>query len=334
MSAQMRRIQSLLKNQTRSIQIAFNEAISRASTAIDRPTLIRLLEIGDVEAAAQLFRMDRAVLYPLEKAVQDAIIASGLSVTPNLPSVISGKFGFDGNHPRAVEIAQRQAANLVTYVDQDAVASARKVIADGIRTNRGLNAVARDLIGRKVGKRRVGGIIGLTEQQTDRMLNLRSMLTDPNRIGEYFNGDLPRYKESDRRMDGRVRKAIRDGKSLSSKDANDIAEAYKVKASGARGRRVARAEAFTSQALGRREAYLQVAARDDVEAVTKTWIHGLSVEPRLDHQDLNGKTIGIDEMFSMGDGTLMFNPHDPQGGATHSLGCRCTCQYRVKVRKF
>jgi len=251
---------------------------------------------------------------------------------------LSGVFGFDGNHSRAVALAQEQAAALVTNITDDAIINARRVITEGLTDNRSLNSVARDLVGRKVGQQRVGGIIGLTEQQTDRMINIRSMMQDPERIREYFIKDRktgkmkPRYLESDRRFDRMVRKAIKDGKALSAADVDRVTEAYRSKAGLARAKRVARNEAFTAQAAGRDEGYKQLIDSGKVEAVTKRWQHNLSVNAREDHQRMDGTVIQLGETFDFG-GVRMKHPHDPAGGVEHSINCRCIAVYRTKIPK-
>lgn len=330
---QQQRIERLVAKQEKAIADAFRVAMAKAGNAIDRAALIRFLEAGDVERAVQLFRIERGVLFPLEEAVRNAFIAGGLSVADDLPKGLTGAFGFDGGHPRAAKWAQSKAAELVTYTSDENIAAARRVITEGLESNRGLQSVARDLAGRKVGKRRVGGIVGLTEQQTERMMRLRSMLRDPDQIGDYFKGNGPRYRESDRRFDAMVRRAIRDGKALSAADIDKVAEAYKSKATKARAERVARTEAFTAQASGRDEAYQQVMGRDDVETVTVRWQHNLSQNPRDDHQAMDGTVITLGEDFVFPDGTRMKHPHDLRGGAEHSVGCKCTAFHRVRLAR-
>jgi len=333
-TAQQRRIEQLLRTQTASIRKAFVEAMAKASGAIDTAALVRMLEAGNIEAAAQLFRIDSGVMYPLQRAIQDAFIGGGLAVTQDLPKGLAGRFSFDGAHPRAVALATEQAAALVTNISDDAIINARKVIVDGLQSNRSTNTIARELGGRLKSARRVG-IIGLDGPQTDRMINLRSMLGDPDRIGEYFKDKgmkTPRYKEANRRFDGMVRKAIKDGKALSQADADRLVEAYKTKATGARAKRVAEAEAFKAQTQGRDEAYAQMLARDDVEGVTKEWRRGFADDPREDHTAMDGTVIEFNETFNFPD-AQMKHSHDPAGGPKHNVKCSCFTFYRVRVPK-
>lgn len=335
-SLQQRRIEALLQRQSVAVRKAFLEAMQKATNAVDRVELIRLLEAGDIERAAALFRIERGTMFPLSEAIRDAFIGGGLAVADELPKGLSGVFGFDGRHDRAVALAERQAAELVTNISEDAIANARKVIVDGLNTNRSLNSVARDLVGRKVGRTRQGGIIGLTEPQTERLIRLRSMLSDPDRIGEYFkDADMrvPRYKEADRRFDAMVRKAIKNGKALPAADVDRIGDAYKAKASGNRAKIVARNEAFVAQAAGRAEGYQQLLDDGKVEAITVRWQHNLSKNAREDHLAMDGEVIQLGETFNFPDGARMKHPHDPAGGAEHSINCRCIAVYRTRIAK-
>lgn len=335
-TAQQKRIEALLQRQSVAGRKAFLEAMRKATNAVESDVLIRLLEVNDVERAAALFRLERGVAFPLEEAIRNAFIGGGMAVADDLPKGLSGAFGFDGRHPRAIALAERQAAALVTYVSDDAVSGARRIIVDGLNTNRSLNSVARDLVGRKVGRQRVGGVIGLTEPQTDRMIRLRGMLSDPEKIGDYFRDadmKIPRYKESDRRFDAMVRRAIKNGKALPAADVDRIGDAYKAKASGNRAKIVARNEALTAQASGREEAYQQLLDSGAVEAVSVRWQHGLSNEPREDHLAMDGKVMQLGETFDFPDGAQMKHPHDPAGGPAHSVGCRCIAVYRTHIPK-
>ena len=251
-----------------------------------------------------------------------------------MPKGLAGRFSFDGNHARAVAIATEQAAALVTNVGDDAILNARKVIVDGLQNNRSTSTIARDLGGRLKSSRRAG-IIGLDGPQTDRMINLRSMLSDPDRIGEYFKDKgmkTPRYKEANRRFDGMVRKAIRDGKALNQADADRLVEAYKTKATAARAKRVAESEAFKAQTQGRDEAYAQMLERDDVEGVTKEWRRGFADDPREDHTAMDGTVIEFNETFNFPDASMKHS-HDPAGGPKHNIKCSCFTFYRVRVPK-
>lgn len=336
-TAQQRRVEELLKKQTAAIQKAFKAAMQMAAGAIDERELVRLLELGQIERAAEMFRIERGVLFPLEEAVRNAFIGGGIAVADDLPKVLSGRFGFDGTHTRAIAWVEEMGAKLVTNIVEDAVNNARNVITDGVRENRSSGKIARELSGRRIGNRRVGGIIGLTEPQTDQLIRARSMLGDPEQIRDYFIKDRktgrmkPRYKLSDRRFDAKIKAAVREGRALSGSELEAALDAHKAKATGHRGRVVARNEAFTAQAASRDEAYRQMLDDGKVESATCRWQHNLSENARHNHQEMDGTVVQIGEDFVFPDGTRMSHPHDPRGGAEHSAGCKCVGIYRIRL---
>ncbi|PHR93492.1 MAG: hypothetical protein COA78_32845 [Blastopirellula sp.] len=327
LSAQQRRINALLRKYEPIIRKAFAEAMKKAANAVDKSVLLAALEAGDFERAILLVRIERGVLFPLDEALRNVFNAGGYLAVADLPTGISGVFGFNGAHPRAVEIARSQAASLVTYIMEDATQSARKIIIVGLSENRSVAKVARDLIGRKIGRSRVGGVIGLTGPQTDSIIRGRSDLLsgDPKRMRRYLT-----LKQRDKRFDSSIKRAIAEGKPIRGARLDMIMEGHRNKALAYRGKTVAKSEAFTAQATGRDEGYRQILDSGKVESVSVRWQHNLSVKPRADHVAMSGTVIQLGETFDFG-GVRMRFPHDFAGGAEHSVGCRCTAFYRIRV---
>jgi hypothetical protein len=57
------------------------------------------------------------------------------------------------------------------------------------------------------------------------------------------------------------------------------------------------------------------------KAATKTWVTGPNARPA--HAEMNGETVGIDDLFSNG----MNMPGDPAGGADEVAGCNCSADF-------
>ncbi|HEX73326.1 MAG TPA: hypothetical protein ENN65_08440 [Candidatus Hydrogenedentes bacterium] len=191
-----------------------------------------------------------------------------------------------------------------------------------------MRRIALDLTGRMspTTGRREGGILGLTTQQAQYVLNARDDLAklDPR----YFS-----RAQRDRRFDPMVRRAMETGEPLGRADIERITRGYRNRLLDYRGGGIARDMTFTAQAAGRHEGMAQIGERDDIERVEKRWQHsGVGKEPREDHVEMNGTVKRIDEPFEFSD-ALMQYPHDPAGGARHSIGCKCIAVYRaVPVR--
>lgn len=338
-TAQSRRVREALRKFEPEIRKAFERAIQQAAGSVDEAALLRLLESGQVERAVELLRINRAIMFPFDEAIRTVFIAGGAMAVGDIPKGLAGRFAFDGRHFRAEAWVREHVGGLIQGIEQESIQTTRRIIREGLEAGRSHKAVARDITGRKVGNRRVGGYLGLTSEQTDQVLNARSILSDPDEIRSYFVKDRktgrmkPRYKLSDRRFDARVKKAIAEGRALSGRELDEVIEAHKAKALGYRGRVIARNEAHTSLAAGREEGFQQMLDNPEVETVTKKWQHGLSAEPRPDHVRLDGTMLSFGEDFVMDDGARMAHPHDPRGGARHSISCRCVCIYRVRFRR-
>lgn len=338
-NGQTHRVRAALRTLEPSIRKAFERAIAKAAGSIDFNALVAAIESGNVQRAVEVLRINQALLFPLDDAIRAAYVAGGTMVTEDLTRGLSGRFGFDGRHERAESWMQEHGAELIEGIVRETAEMARKVITEGLAEGVEHRTVARQITGRKVGARRVGGFLGLNSDQTDSVIRARSILSDPDQIRDYFVRDRvtgrmkPRFKLSDRRYDAKVKAAIKEGRALTGKELDTVMEAHRSKALGYRGRVIAKNEAHTALAAGRMEAYQQISEDPEVETVTKKWVHGLSKEPRPDHLRLDGTVIDMDEKFEMDDGTLMDGPHDPAGGARHSIHCRCTAFYRVKMRR-
>jgi hypothetical protein len=338
-NAQASRVRAALQKLEPEIRKAFEEAMQRAARGVDQAALLDALDAGDIQRAVELLRINQAILFPLPEAVRAGYMQGAGLVAADLSGGLGARWAFDGNSENAQRWIRSRGAELVEGIVDETMQAARKVITEGLRDGTGHRSIARQITGRKVGRSRVGGFIGLDSQMTDDVINARSMLSDPDRIRDYFIKDRktgrwkPRYQLSDRRFDSRVIKAIKEGRALSGPELDRVVEAHKSKALGYRGRRIARNEAHTALAAGREEAYEQVRNDPEVETITVRWQHGLSQEPREDHLAMDGTVIEMGETFNFPDGVQMKHPHDPAGGAKHSIGCRCIAVHRVRMRR-
>lgn len=329
-TSQSAQLAALLKKLEPAIQKAFIASILKAGAAINQKALIESLSAGDLEGAAQLLRIEQAALFPLVEAVRGAFVEGGLAVGSALPKGISGKFGFDGRSLQAEQWVRTEGARLIQGIEEESLAQARLVIRAGLEAGFSPAKIARELTGKVVGSKRVGGFLGLTTQQTDSIIRGRAKLSsgNPALMREYMD-----LKLRNRNYDATINRAISSGTPLTGSQIDTIIEAHKTKALGYRGQVIAKNEAFTAQAAGQSEGFRQVLARGDVEAVTKRWQHNLSEFPREEHVEMDGTVVDFDEDFVMSDGVRMSHPHDPRGGAKHSVGCRCVAIYRVVVAK-
>jgi hypothetical protein len=319
------RVEELIRRMEPSIARAFRQAIDDAALSVDRAALIRLLEAGRIEEAVQLLRLNQSVMFPMTEAIRAAYFAGAASLAA--PRGLSGVFRFDGSQPEAQRWVQEKAATLIQGITEEATDMARTVLQQAGQVPS--RKLATEITGRAVGGKRVGGFLGLNAQQADSIIRGRAALASGDAVAmrEYLG-----LKLRDRRFDGAIRRAIREGRAITGTELDRIMEAHRTKALGYRGRVIARNEANNALAAGRDDAYRQILARPDVRAVTKRWQHNLSEYPRLEHQAMDGTVIGFNELFQFPD-AAMKHPHDPAGGARHTIGCRCIAIYRVEFER-
>lgn len=328
-SRQQKQIAALLRKLEPEIRRAFERAIAEHAGRIDQGALIAALRAQDIGRAIEILRINRAILFPLDEAIRQAFIAGGLNVVAEVPRGMSGAFGFDGRHPRAERWVSGNVGGLIQGIEQEQIQTVRTVIGAGIQEGRPSADVARDITGKRVGRRRVGGFLGLTSEQSDSIIRGRARLQsgDPAEMRKYLS-----LKLRDRRYDAEVKRAIRDGKPITGRALDTIMEAHRSKALGYRGRVIAKNEAHSALAAGRHEAYEQMLENPEVDKITLRWQHNLSAEPRLDHLAMDGTLIQLGETFDFPD-AQMAHPHDPVGGAKHSIGCWCIGVYRVRFKR-
>ncbi|MDK3016547.1 structural protein [Pseudodonghicola flavimaris] len=330
-AAQRAALAAILATFEPQVRDAFLSAVYAARSRVSLQELISAYERGDLPAMLELLRMEQGSFWQLQEAIRQAGVAGGTNVAKTLPAGLKGSFSFNGQHPRAEQLLRELGAQLVQGMEQDTLEAARRVIVSALQEGRASRAVALDLTGRMATSgtlkgQRVGGMIGLTPDQADWVVNARLDLRALDR--RYFTRKL-----RDRRYDPMVRKAIESGKPLSPAQVDKITGRYKDRLLAYRGQVVATHEVHAAQAAGRHEAYLQLSEGDNVAAVTKKWIHGHSKEPRRDHRQMDGTVIAFDQDFVMDDGARLRFPHDPRGGIKHSAGCNCTMFYRVVPKK-
>lgn len=327
-SRQERRFQAALDKYSKAIRSEFLDAISRAATSVDHASLIEALESGDVFRAMQIARIDEATLSRLGETIRQAHGAGGLLAEAVAPAGLSGSFSFNGRHGRAEAWVRQHVGGLIQGIEQESMQVTRNVIEAGIQEGRSSSAMARQITGRRVGRIRVGGHLGLTTQQTDSIILGRSKLASGDRglMRDYLN-----LKQRDRRFDGVIRKAIDEGKPIRGAQLDRIIEAHKSKALGYRGRVIARHESHNALSAGRDEGMAQMLERSDVERVTKRWQWNHSRDPRENHRALSGTTLDFAERFNLGGGVTAAHPHDTSLPGSETISCRCIAVYRVKL---
>lgn len=322
--AQRRKTDALLRQLSPILRDAFLAAFQAHANSIDIRALIEALEAGNILRAAELLRMPQGLLFPLDEAMRQAYMAgASLSQFPG----VRGVFAFDGRNPSAEAFLRNHAANLVQGIQADTLELTRIVMQRGLSEGRTFQSVAIDIVGRRDGPNRVGGILGLTVQQEASIDRGRRLLA---------SGDIAAYQElklRDRRFDRLLARVAAGKEKLGQADIDRIIAAHRAKALRFRGELIAKNEAANAAAQGLYESYRQMAEDPRIERVDITWSHGLSLDPRPDHVAMNGTRITLGQLFTFPDGVTMRHPHDPLAPISHNANCRCVGIYRAIPRR-
>lgn len=219
---------------------------------------------------------------------------------------------------------------MITGITDDTRDLVRLVIEDGVARGAGPRAVALELIGRldkRTGKR-VGGMIGLNSQQAQWVLSARRELAELD--ANYFTRE-----RRDRRLDGIVRRAIRDDKPLTAEQIDQITGRYGDRLLQLRGETIARTESINGLRAGRNEAYRQLVddgrVRDD--QLTRTWDSVGDGRTRDQHLAMEGQAVrGLNQPFVAPNGDRMMYPGDVSLGARPENTINCRCQEVIRLR--
>lgn len=235
---------------------------------------------------------------------------------------------WDSASPRAEAYARDVIGQHITRISADARDAVRQVIGDGIAFGRSADRIALDIVGRVGPGGRAGGIVGLSQQQAQWVVNMRQWLReDPLRVLT--------YGRRDKRFDAVIRRAARDEKPLSMAQIDRIAGHYADNLLRVRGLTIARTELGSAINAGRMEAWRQAADKGGLpySAIWKEWRHSnRQMEPRLSHIAANGQVVqGLDAPFNIG-GYLCLHPHDPSLPASEVVNCECQVRMGINRR--
>lgn len=266
------------------------------------------------------------------EAFRSAYAATGVAamsaVSPVTDMIRGGpvEVRFNMRNPRAENWVNTTSSRLITEVIEETKASVRVLLTNSITEGVGPRTAALDLIGRydRTAGRRVGGVVGLHSRQAQYVQNARSELLsgDPDQLANYLT-----RKRRDKRFDGIVRKAIRQGKAVPADTASRMASRYSDGLLQLRGETIARTEMLQGLHNAQDEAMQQLVdgghiGKDQIKA---TWDSSEDMATRDSHRAMEGQVMAKDGTFTTGDGFKLRYPGDRSLGAPAGeiINCRC-----------
>lgn len=227
-----------------------------------------------------------------------------------------------------------ESSRLIREISDTARASSRAVFVSGLEAGRNPNSVALDIVGRysKTAKKRVGGIIGLTEGQTTTVQRVFDRLRsgDPADLKAYLQMEL-----RDKRFDPAVRRALREGKPVPVAKAQQMRARYADKALKMRGDTIARTEMLSSLHAGQSEGLQQLIDTGSVRAdqVVQIWDATGDSRTRPSHMAMDGQSRPVGQAFEAPSGAKLKFPGDPDAPAEERIKCRCWLKPRIDFLK-
>lgn len=327
------KLDALLKLLTADIRSAFMAAIQDIVDSVLIVQVTEAIERGDFEAAFRALGFSQAALRPLIAAVERAYERGGVFTGETFPQYLntpSGRavFRFDVRNSRAEAWLRDKSSTLITRIETETMNNVRNVLRNGMEAGRNPRNVALDIVGRidPTTKQRVGGIVGLTEQQEQWVRSTRSKLV--NLDATYFNLEL-----RDKRFDRTVEKAIRDGKPLPADTIERLITRYKANALKYRGEMIGRTEALQSLNASEYEAVKQAVdlGATTASAVRREWDSAGDSRVRWSHSKMDGQRVGLDQAFTSPSGARMMHPGDTSLGAPASEVVACRCRAKTVI---
>jgi hypothetical protein len=298
--------------------------------------VIRAIQAGDAERAFRVLGFNDAAMRPLTAALEQAFEQGGVMTGETFPRYLttpSGRsvFRFDVRNSRAEAWLRNRSSELVTRITEDARVNVRNTLEIGMRDGRNPRNVGLDIIGRydPVTKHRVGGVIGLTQNQELWVRNTRQKLVTLD--DGYFKLQL-----RDKRFDSVVARAIRDKQPLDQKTVDKLIVRYKDNALKHRGEAIARTEAIQALNASEYEALNQAVdmGATKAEAVQREWDDTGDGRTRPTHRALNGQRVGLKEPFVSPSGARMMFPGDTSLDAPAEEVVMCRCRQRTIIDWF
>lgn len=315
----------LLRRLEGPVRDAFILAARKAKGRAQIAALVRAIEIGDIDAIMLAAGIRDSMWSGLTESIRNAYAQSGMFIiAADLPKRLSMDFNI--NNPRAENWLRINSSQLVTgHLIPEQRAAIQTMLTNGMIKGNGPRTTALDIVGR-IGAtgRRQGGVIGLTNQQANYIINMADDLE--NLDTRYFNRKL-----RDRRFDKTVRAAIDAGKPLPKATRDKITARYSDRMLKHRGDTIARTETLAALNEANDEALRQIideglAPRN---AVTRIWKHSFSANERPGHLRMNGQERGIDEYFQNPITGVYLKHPGGSGVASEDIACRCFVEHKI-----
>lgn len=235
--------------------------------------MVAAIEANDVERLFRASGFTPAALNPIVDSIEQIYQDSAETTAGSFPKRIStptgpALFRFNMRNPTVEKDLKEKSSELITRLTEEARQNVRSVLEQGVINGDNPKTTALNIVGRvdPVTKQRVGGVIGLTQNQEQWVRNVQRYLEQGD--SRYFS-----LKLRDKRFDSIVQKSFESGQPIASDTIEKIVTRYKASALKFRGESIARTETIQSINRGEFMANMQLVEDGLVQrsAMTKEW---------------------------------------------------------------
>ena len=316
MSPQEKRFLARMERRAAGLSPELRTAILRAFAFLrDRlkpADLERLIQSGDVEAAIRrtltdeiLQRAFQPVRARIRQGTVDAAKAN-LRYVPAPPERLVG-IAFDVLDPRVLTAIRTIESGAIGVLQGEVRETFRAAITEGIRAGVHPRQVARGL----------RDSIGLTPHQEGIIGNFRRALAE----GDYAKALT--YELRDKRFDPTLRRLLREERTLTATQVQDLTAAYRRKFVARNAETLSRTAALEAQRVGQQLAWKEARASGALGGgeVVKVWVATLDDRVRPEHEIMHHAEAPLEGRYHNG---------DAYPGEGSPWNCRCTEVYRVR----
>lgn len=289
------------------------------------------IEANDIDGIINSLGIKRASFEEFETAISESYYAGGIYTAAKIGKipVPDGAlvFKFDVRDPQAEKWIRDHSSNLIVEIIADQKDAVRTMLDAGLVAGNNPRTSALDLVGRinQATGKRLGGVVGLTNQQAQWVVSAREELIELN--PNYLTRAL-----RDKRFDAAFNKALESGKPLTKEQINNAIAQLENRALRYRGENIARTESLNALRAGQFQAVDQAIEIGEVDTrdAVKVWDASGDGRTRDSHAYAEGQTVPTKQPFMIG-GSLMMFPGDSSLGAPASqvINCRCRSQYKI-----
>lgn len=303
---------------------AFYQAVFDIAKKANRADLSRLIEQGDIAGVLEALEITSANLTNMLENMRGAYIQSA-SLEGGAAGVV-----FDGYSKEATGWLAEQSSKLIVEISEQQREAVKRVLTANLEKGKNPKQSVTELIGIETPKGRQGGIIGLTNRQSQAVENARLEL-------ELLDAGYFDRARRNKAFDFAVKQAIKNEKPLSQNETNAIIAGYSDGLLQYRGEIIARTEVMRAVSTGRRDAWLQAVAGGEInqDHIVRVWDATGDARTRESHKFMHGQKRTLNEPFKTPSGEFLMHPGDNSLGASagETIGCRCMERIRVDYKR-